>query len=183
MKKRIAIALVTVLGLYIASYLTFSVAGSYRVVAWGLKGPKFPRAWMPCVFKNRYDEMNMLAVNFYGPLYLLDRAVWHKDTWLPPPPPPFVQEQITIVPPVRYRSSEVTTQTEGTTTHIMIPFVDADGRWFTMLLIRSAHGRFSRNPIYITPDGGDSKTIVVANHATFFARVFEPMEDESEKDR
>ena len=183
MKRRIVIGALIVSGLYLASYLAISAAGSYRIVAWGLSGPKGPRIWMPFAFYNRYNECNAFVGYFYAPLFLLDRSIWHEDTDSPPLPPPFVQGDLTIVPPV-FCHRPFRRETEGTITHISIPFTDATGRRFTMHRIRSTSGRIiPRSPICVSPDGNASNSIVVVNQTVFTARILDEMKEEPEQKR
>ena len=88
-KKRVAILLGLIIGLYVLSYVILSPFGKYAVIDWHLfvqRGPPTPRwyHWAPPSFyEPSTGEWRVWIVRFYLPLWVADDWFWHTHGWHP----------------------------------------------------------------------------------------------------
>jgi hypothetical protein len=64
--------------LYVGTYTSFTIQGSYIPIAYGADGPKNGRRWAPKYF-DRNGVLNFNLIYFYAPLYVADLNFWHLD--------------------------------------------------------------------------------------------------------
>jgi hypothetical protein len=75
--KRIAIAAAVLIAIYVASYLYLSAQGCYEAATFGIGHVK-SYSWAPQGSFSQY-KWRMRLLQFYLPLYYLDRNFWHTD--------------------------------------------------------------------------------------------------------
>lgn len=78
---------VTVVLLYVVSYLILTLGGAYAPSTYGLRVDKDGKtisapkwySWAPMGFAGEHDHWSMMVALFYCPLYVADRTWWHTD--------------------------------------------------------------------------------------------------------
>lgn len=73
-------AILVLLAVYIAAYITLSVRGSYEPAAVGTNGVK-SYGWIPDSFTQKGGQWNRPVVYLFLPLFLTDVRFWHTSDW------------------------------------------------------------------------------------------------------
>jgi hypothetical protein len=79
--ERVALASGVALVLYIGVYIVFTVQGRYEPLVWGLTNVKV-YAWFPQGFSDDRFKLNLKAVNFFYPAWIVDNMIWHTEAGL-----------------------------------------------------------------------------------------------------
>ena len=170
--KRVVFVAAGAAGLYVGTYIPLSCAGSYRMGAVGLMGPKESDRWWPYGGINRQNEVRVPLMRFFGPLWLVDRAWFHKDTWRPSVPP-FVQGTVRMVSPIAVQRPFKSHRERGRTV-LVYSVVDARGEHFTIVRVMpDRFGSAQHGEYFVAPRGDFTKMIRIDDQATFRGRVTE----------